>query len=165
MSDRTTRRICFLRIPNAPWTNTRKRSSSSGAIAGSVRGTITLSSQISVTDDLTVRGPGAGELTVSGGAATRVFAVLPADLAGNPYVTPTPAQVATTPEVTLSGLTVAEGLAVNAPGFDPAAPGNVGFAFGGGLYSLGGTVHLDRVRMAHNAAAGGSACDILRLPR
>jgi hypothetical protein len=125
--------------------------------AGDVRGTITLASPIAFTDDLTVRGPGAGDLTVSGGAATRVFAVLPAALAVNPFVTPNPAQVAAAPEVTLSGLTVAGGLATDAPGFDPADPGNVGFAFGGGLYNLGGTVHLDRVRMSNNAAAGGVA--------
>jgi hypothetical protein len=119
-----------------------------------VKGTITLSSQLAITDDVAIIGPGAHKLTVSGGGATRVFAVLPASLAGNPFVTPTAAQVATSPEVTIAGLTVADGLATNALGFDPTAPSNPGFSFGGGLYNLGGTVHLDRVCMVGNQAAG-----------
>jgi hypothetical protein len=122
--------------------------------AGGLRGTITVATQLSITDDLTVRGPGADRVTVSGGGTTRVFAVLPAALAANPLTTPTLAQVATSPEVTVSGLTVAGGLATNAPGFDPANPANPGFAFGGGLFNLGGTVHLDDVRMTGNTAAG-----------
>jgi hypothetical protein len=122
--------------------------------ANSAQGTITLASQVPITDDLTVRGPGVDKLTVSGGGATRVFAVLPADLAANPYVTPTLAQVATAPAVTLKDLTVANGTATNAPGHDPANPANPGFAFGGGLFNLGGTVRLDAVRMTGNTAAG-----------
>src|SRR5436190_5877887 len=81
--------------------------------AGGLRGTIALGSQVPITDDLTVRGPGADKVTVSGGGTTRVFAVLPAALADNPLTTPTLAQVATAPEVTLSGLTVADGLATD----------------------------------------------------
>jgi hypothetical protein len=122
--------------------------------APGVRGTITLASQISITDDLTVRGPGAARLAVSGGDTTRVFAVLPAALADSPFVTPTRAQVDAAPEVTLTRLAVTDGLATNAPGFDPADPTNPGFAFGGGLFNLGGTVHLDRVHLADNQAAG-----------
>ncbi len=116
-----------------------------------VQGTIELSDQLVITDDLTIRGPGADDLTVSGGDTTRVFAVVPADLADSLFVTPTSAQVATSPEVTIEKLAIENGLATDALGFDPAA----GFAFGGGLYNLGGTVHLDRVDMAGNATSGG----------
>lgn len=122
--------------------------------ANSVRGTITLASELDITDDLVVQGPGANKVTVSGNDATRVFGVLPATLAANPFVIPTLAQVATSPEVTIAGLTVADGLATNALGFDPTAPWNPGFSIGGGLFNLGGTVHLDRVRMVGNQAAG-----------
>src|SRR5438552_195513 len=44
--------------------------------AGGLKGTIILSStngELSVTDDLTIDGPGANQLTVSGGDVTRVF--------------------------------------------------------------------------------------------
>src|SRR5262245_12679228 len=122
--------------------------------APSVQGTIALTSQLAITDDLAIRGPGADRLTVSGGTVTRVFAVLPAALAGNPFVTPTGAQLATSPEVTIAELTVAGGRATNALGFDPSDPANPGFAFGGGLFNLGGTVHLDQVRMVGNQAVG-----------
>src|SRR5262245_49406519 len=90
--------------------------------AGSVHGTIDLTSQLAITGDLAIRGPGADRVTVSGGGLTRVFAVIPAALAGNPYVTPTLAQVATSPEVSISRLTVAGGVATNAPGYDPSNP-------------------------------------------
>ena len=43
--------------------------------APNVTGTITLSSQLSVTDDLKILGPGADRLTVSGGGTTRVFEI------------------------------------------------------------------------------------------
>src|SRR5262245_10716441 len=43
--------------------------------AGGLQGTITPASELSVTDDLTIDGPGAGKITVSGGNARRVFHV------------------------------------------------------------------------------------------
>src|SRR5437899_948378 len=43
--------------------------------AGGLKGTITLASELSVTDDLTIKGPGASQITVSGGTTTRVFDV------------------------------------------------------------------------------------------
>ena len=92
-----------------------------------------------ITDDLTIRGPGAGKLTVSGlaanGAANRVFSVLSTDLA-DPI------------SVDIHRLTIANGVASNAPGF----PDELGFAFGGGLYNLGSHVSLDRVAMEGNQA-------------
>jgi hypothetical protein len=41
--------------------------------ADGLTGTITLESQIDVTDDLTITGPGAGVITVSGGGDSRIF--------------------------------------------------------------------------------------------
>src|SRR5947209_1920361 len=46
--------------------------------AGGLKGTITLTSangELSITDDLTIKGPGASQITVSGGNTTRVFDV------------------------------------------------------------------------------------------
>ena len=134
------------------------------AFARGLRGTIALSSQLLITDRLSILGPGADALTVSGGTTTRVFGVLPAALAANPLTTPSLAQLATAPEVSLLGLTIANGRATNALGFNPADPGNPGFAFGGGLFNLGGTVRLDQVHMIGNTAsnvvtAGGAVAN------
>src|SRR5690349_11686236 len=41
--------------------------------AGGLHGTISLGSEIGITDDVTVDGPGANKLTVSGNDASRVF--------------------------------------------------------------------------------------------
>src|SRR6266542_4754947 len=43
--------------------------------AGGLSGTIALASELSITQDLTIDGPGAGTITVSGNNATRVFHV------------------------------------------------------------------------------------------
>ena len=123
-------------------------------------GTIALSSQLNITDDLVIDGPGAPKVTVSGQGASRVFLVLPEALDDNPFVTPTPAQLETSPEVTIRKLTVVDGFATDAPG--NASPGP--FAFGGGIYNLGGSVHLEKVDMTGNAiegllAAGGAVAN------
>ncbi len=116
----------------------------------SASGTINLSSQLLITDDLVIQGPGANRLTVSGQDATRVFLVVPEELASDPYVTPSPAQLATSPEVTIAKLSIADGLATDAPGNPTPGP----FAFGGGVYNLGGTVHLENVKMTGNVTSG-----------
>jgi hypothetical protein len=41
--------------------------------APNVQGTVGLTSELEITDDLTINGPGQGKLTVSGGGSTRVF--------------------------------------------------------------------------------------------
>ena len=108
-----------------------------------VSGTIELTSTLEVTDDVRIRGPGADELEVSGMNAHRVFAVLP------------PSAEDPAPTVTISELTVSDGLATDAPGYeDPGSPFAGLFGWGGGLYNLGGTVHLDRVHMVDNQAVG-----------
>src|SRR5262245_9852971 len=43
--------------------------------AGGLTGTISLASQLSITEDLTIDGPGAGTISVSGGGAARVFSL------------------------------------------------------------------------------------------
>src|SRR5262249_42111385 len=93
--------------------------------AGGLRGTIPLASELSVTADLTIDGPNADRLTVSGGGATRVFHVSGAAT-----------------DLALDGLTIANGLA--------SVPG--GNAFGGGLLNEGASVSLAHVVLANNQA-------------
>ncbi|MEZ6063590.1 MAG: hypothetical protein R3C19_24840 [Planctomycetaceae bacterium] len=114
------------------------------------RGTIELSSQLVITDDLLIDGPGASRLTISGEDATRVFLVLPAELADDPFVTPSQAVIDSAPDVTIRDVTIADGLSTDAPGYAEGGP----FAFGGGLYNLGGTVELVRVEFTGNTASG-----------
>ncbi len=106
--------------------------------SGRVRGEIELSSQLIITDDLILDGPGANKLTVSGEGITRVFAVLSSDLDD-----PT--------EVEIRDLTIANGLATDAIVFPP------GFAFGGGILNLGSTITLSHVRMIDNQAGDGTS--------
>ncbi len=120
--------------------------------------------QLVITDHVTIRGPGADKVSVDGAGATRVFAVVPADLAVDPLTTPTLTQVLTSPTVTIERLAITNGLATDAPGFDPTIPGNEVFAFGGGLYNLGGSVQLRNVSMSGNTAenvvtAGGAVAN------
>ena len=93
-------------------------------------------SELVITDDLTIRGPGADRLAISGEQAVRVLSVLSADLT-DPI------------SVDIHKLSITNGLASNAPGFPPE------FAFGGGLYNVGSEVSLDHVRMEGNQAGIG----------
>lgn len=108
--------------------------------ARSARGEIGLSSQLVITDDLILDGPGASHLIVSGEGATRVFAVVPPSL-DEPI------------DVEFRDITIADGLATDAIGFPP----EFGFAFGGGIYNLGSTITLSRVRMVDNQAGDGTS--------
>src|SRR5262249_45572639 len=89
--------------------------------------TIRLSSELTITDDLTIKGPGANQLTVSGNNATRVFDIS----AGN---------------VTLAGLTIANGSAQSAT--DTSQQGG-----GGVLNEVGATVHLNNDVFINNKAS------------
>jgi hypothetical protein len=71
--------------------------------APGLKGTIPLASELSITHNLTINGPGASQLTVSGGNTTQVFAIT--GIATN---------------VTISGLTIANGQAVTGGGIDNA---------------------------------------------
>jgi hypothetical protein len=106
--------------------------------AHGLKGTITLTStngELSIMDDLTINGPGANKVTVSGGDVTRVF------------------HVSGSISVAIDDLTIAHGLeSVTA-----------GPAFGGGLLNDGASVSLSKVVLASNQAvsagvtAGGGA--------
>ena len=65
--------------------------------APQLKGTITLASELSITDDLTIDGPGEDQLTISGDGASRVMHI---------------AQVS----VTIADLTIANGFATGSPG-------------------------------------------------
>src|SRR5262245_36515809 len=98
--------------------------------AGGLKGSINLASELSITDDLTINGPNANKLTVSGSGATRAFHVS-----------------GTSTDVTIDGLTIANGLA--------SAPS--GNAFGGGLLNEGASVSLSKVVLSSNQAVGAAA--------
>jgi hypothetical protein len=105
-------------------------------IAQQVKGEIALTSgtEILITDDVTIRGPGASKLSVSGEGLTRVFSVIPTD----------PSQGI---NVEIRDLGITNGLATDAPGYP-----SIIFAFGGGIYNLGGHVTLRGVHMTGNHA-------------
>jgi hypothetical protein len=102
--------------------------------APGLHGTITLSSEIDITSSLTIDGPGARQLTVSGGNSTRVF-----DVSGSAT------------HLTIDRLTIANGLAL------PSAflPGLA--AFGGGLLNDGANVSLSQDVFVGNQAGNGTS--------
>jgi hypothetical protein len=97
--------------------------------AGQVRGTITLTTgELGVHSDLTIDGPGANRLTVSGNDASRVFDVIGGTDAGGGIT------------VAIAGLTVAHGRA----------------DVGGGIRNSGFCdLTLDHMVMSENVAVGG----------
>ncbi len=97
---------------------------------GRLEGTITLASELSITDDLRIDGPNANKLTVSGGNTTRVFHVS-----------------GSTTDLAIEDLTIANGRA--------SVPG--GNAFGGGLLNEGASVSLSYAVLANNQAVGSTA--------
>src|SRR5262245_43404728 len=123
--------------------------------ANGLAGTIHLASQLSITEDLTINGPGAGNITVNGGDTTRVFSI-----SGG------------TTDVILARLTIAHGQAVQGAGidhagdnltvshclfFDNRAVGGVGVtALGGGIFNeAGSTLTVTGTTFAGNQALGG----------
>jgi hypothetical protein len=99
-------------------------------IADGLKGTISLTSPLSVTEDLTITGSGQAKLTVSGGSATRAMSVAGAET-----------------HLALRQLTIADGLA--------SAP--AGTAVGGGLLNDGASVSVDHVTFDGNRAVGHRA--------
>ncbi|MBA3480729.1 MAG: hypothetical protein H0T51_02840 [Pirellulales bacterium] len=96
-------------------------------------GTIALTSgQLDITDSLTINGPGAGALTVSGNHVSRVFG-----LAGNPTVS-------------IADLTVANGWS----GWRRFSGALDAQKLGGGIYMAGGNLTLARVAVSGNDASG-----------
>jgi hypothetical protein len=89
--------------------------------------TITLTSQITITKNLDIEGPGANKLTVSGNNASRVF------------------DIANSATVTIAGLTIANGSATSTT--DTSQQGG-----GGVLNEVGATVHLNNDVFSNNTA-------------
>jgi hypothetical protein len=118
-------------------------------IALGVSGTITLTTgELVIGKDLTIAGPGASQLTISGNAASRVFFINP----GAPGATTGPP--ATTPIVNIAGLTLANGKAKGGNGATGSAGGGAGM--GGALFVNGGNATLSQVSFAGNQAIGGN---------
>ncbi len=109
---------------------------SGDVIVFATNGTITLTSgELVITNDLTITGPGATHLAVSGNYTSRVFTVS-----------------STNATVSISGLTICNGKAPNGANAGPG--GN-----GGGVYN-GGTLTLAACTFSTNAAgAGGNGID------
>ena len=94
-------------------------------ITFSVNGTLTLTlGQISINKDITIQGPGANKMTVSGNDASRVFRI------GFPAT------------VTISGLTVSHGYAVDEQG--------------GGVLVYNANLYLDQVVVSDSVADAAS---------
>ncbi len=103
----------------------------------SVTGQITLNSQLQITDPVTIHGPGANALTVSGDYDDRVFLI---DIGGDARETRGQALS----EVTISGLSIAEGY-LYAPEF--------GQARGAGILNENADLTVDRSRIHSNVIA------------
>ncbi len=102
------------------------------AFGHGVKGTITLTGgELVVTGDLTIDGPGANKLTISGNDAGRVF-----NISGS------------TTDVEIRDLTIAHGLANTTTVAGPLGP----VTLGGGILNSGAHVTLSGVTMADNRA-------------
>jgi len=93
-------------------------------------GTITLGSRLRIDDNLTINGPGAGNLTISGNNNTRILFI------GNG-------------NVSINDLTLANGLGQGGTG----GPGAAGM--GGAIYQNGGNMTITGVTFSGNLAKGG----------
>ena len=114
--------------------------SSPDTITIGITGVISLTTgQLEIVNDVTITGPGAGSLTVSGDDLSRVFKID----AGK--------------TVSISGVTIADGHAADGtPGVDGAAPTNGGPGDdGGGIYNLGSLTLFHDSISGNSAGAGG----------
>jgi hypothetical protein len=94
--------------------------------AGRLKGTIGLTSgELAITDDLTIDGPGARKLTISGNDASRIFNISGSDT-----------------DVAISELTIADGRAAGSE------------ALGGGMLNTGALVTIIDVNFTDNHATG-----------
>ena len=105
----------------------------------SVTGTITLTSgELLITNNLTITGPGAANLAISGNHTNRVFEISPNAI------------------VSILGLTIRDGHA--ADGYKYNGPNGLGGSgsYGGGIYNLG-TLTLSNCALTDNSAGNGEA--------
>jgi hypothetical protein len=98
--------------------------------APGLKGTITLASELGITDDLAINGPGANHLTVSGNNAFRVF------------------DVSNHATVSIAGLTIANG--------SVTADESTTFGGGGILNEAGSTLTLTRDTLSNNQATASN---------
>ena len=101
--------------------------------AGGLHGTITLGSELSITDDLTIQGRGENDLKISGNNVTRVF-----NISGS------------TTDVELTRLTIADGRTTETTMIGPF--GTV--TLGGGILNNGGNLIASHVTLADNQVVG-----------
>ncbi len=110
-------------------------------ITFSVTGTINLSSRILLNQSMTIQGPGAANLTISGQNQTRIFFV------------GTGATAPFSGTVNISGVTLADGLANGGS----SGTGGAGAGMGGAIFQNGGTLNLSGVVFSGNEAFGGAS--------
>lgn len=142
-------------------------------------GTITLASQLLISDAVDIDGPGAGKLTVSGGNATRVFNIAAGVTASledltvaNGKVTGNGAGILNLGTLTLDDVTVsacksslfgagiANGDATTAGTLtvrDSLLTGNTAGTAGGGVGNARGTVVIDKTVVSNNVCVGDGA--------
>jgi hypothetical protein len=104
--------------------------------ASRLKGTIELGSELAITDNLTINGPGADDLTVSGDNATRVFHVSGASTV-----------------VAMSGMTIADG-EVNTVTFSDYNTGYGPVTVGGGILNDAARLTLSQMTFCGNRADG-----------
>jgi hypothetical protein len=116
-----------------------------------VSGTIILTNgQLLVSNSVTIAGPGANQLTISGNDAQRVLFINP----GAPGATSPPS--GPFPTVNISGVTLAYGNAQGGAGGSGGGGGGGAAGMGGALFINGGEVTLDSVNLSQNVARGGN---------
>lgn len=119
-----------------------------------VTGIITLTSgELVIDKDLTMQGPGADQLIISGNSASRVFFINP----GAPGATSGPP--ATSLAVNFADLTIADGKANGGNGgtsFNGFGSGGGAGGMGGALFVNHGDVTMARVVLTDNQAMGGN---------
>lgn len=120
-----------------PWSMeyaSRERGKAKIRFANGVRGEIVVPKPLLVTGDVTVQGPGAGALRISGAGQTRIL------------------EVAADGELDLSGLTLANGKDTGASAEEPYRSGGSGM---GGAILNRGVAWLSNAVLTANAAVGG----------
>lgn len=123
-------------------------------ITFSVNGTITLTSgELVINKNLTIQGPGANQLTISGNNASRIFFINP----GAPGATSGPPS--TSLNVNISKLALRNGKAKGGNGGtskNGSASGGGGAGMGGALFINNGNVTMTEVVLTANQAIGGN---------
>src|SRR5262249_37110787 len=118
--------------------------------ATGISGTIILTNgQLLVSNSVAIVGPGPNLLTISGNSAHRIFFINPgAPGATNPPPAPFPA-------VSISGVTLANGVAQGGLGAGGGGGGGGAAGMGGAIFVNGGDVSLATVSLVQNVARGG----------